>query len=140
MKRRWVVWAATLMSSCTLAARAGTVNIDRVTVGDAGNEGEYSGELPGSDGPVIKNGGVDYTYMISKYELTNAQYAEFLNAVAREGDAHGLHNTDMGGGWNDIGGISRSGSGAAVHQRRDQPGVSAQVFLRNKAILLPGPA
>ena len=39
-------------------------------------------------------GAVDYAYRIAKYEVTNAQYAEFLNAKAAS-DPLGLYNTDM---------------------------------------------
>ena len=39
-------------------------------------------------------GEVEYSYRISKYEVTNGQYIEFLNAVASK-DAHGLYNSLM---------------------------------------------
>ena len=35
-----------------------------------------------------------YTYRIAKYEVTNAQYAEFLNAKAAT-DPLGLYNPNM---------------------------------------------
>ncbi len=38
---------------------------------------------------------VDYTYEISKYEITNHQYAQFLNAVATIEDTHGLYDDRM---------------------------------------------
>ena len=79
-----------------------TVNIETVPVGNPGNTSDTHGNGYGS---------VSYEYNIGKYEVSNAEYCEFLNAVATEGDPHGLYNTEMGGGWNDIGGISRSGSG-----------------------------
>jgi hypothetical protein len=44
---------------------------------------------------------------MSGTEVTNAQYAEFLNAVAAT-DTHNLYNTSMGGDV--LGGIARSGS------------------------------
>lgn len=74
------------------------VNIDWVTVGDPGNPCET--QTQGCFGAVA------YTYRISRYETTNAQYAEFLNAVAAT-DANDLYNTDMGSGF---GGITRDGS------------------------------
>ncbi len=71
-------------------------------------------------------GSVDYTYRISKYEVTNAQYAEFLNAVAST-DSYGLYDTDMGSPepW-EWGGITRSGSSgsytySAIGGREDMP-------------------
>ncbi len=50
------------------------VNIDWVTVGDPGNACDSH--------PYGCPGAVAYEYRIGKYEVTNAQYAEFLNAVA----------------------------------------------------------
>jgi formylglycine-generating enzyme required for sulfatase activity len=46
-------------------------------------------------------------YKIGKYEVTNAQYAEFLNAVAAT-DTNGLYSTSMGSDAT-FGGITRSG-------------------------------
>ena len=86
---------------CASGAQAQVV-IDTITVGNPGNGDDTHG-----DG----YGGVAYTYNIGKYEVTNSQYAQFLNAVATVGDPNGLYNTEMGGGWNDIGGISRDGDG-----------------------------
>lgn len=51
-------------------------------------------------------GSVDYFYRMAKYEVTNAQYAEFLNAKALS-DPYGLYNLNMA---NFNGGITRSGS------------------------------
>ena len=64
-----------------LALPASAVTIDWVTVGDPGNACD----------PQRQRcfGTVDYTYRISKYDVTVAQYAEFLNAVAAV-DTHGL--------------------------------------------------
>ena len=103
--RKYVTIAtvAAVVLTCVSGAQAEVV-MDWVTVGDPGNVDDTHG-----DG----YGGVDYVYNIGKYEVTNSQYAEFLNAVAAVGNPHGLYNTEMGGGWNDIGGISRSGSGTA---------------------------
>ena len=78
------------------------IMIETVPVGNVGNTPDSTGY-----------GAVDYDYNIGTYEVSNAEYAEFLNSVADVGDPHGLYNTDMGGGWNDIGGISRTGSGTA---------------------------
>ena len=54
-------------------------------------------------------GSVDHAYYISKYEVTNAQYAEFLNAKAAA-DSLGLYATSMAGSY---GGITRSGNGSS---------------------------
>ena len=53
------------------AATASPVTMDWVTVGNAGNAAD----------PTTGFGAVDYEYRIGTYEVTNAQYAAFLNAV-----------------------------------------------------------
>jgi formylglycine-generating enzyme required for sulfatase activity len=53
-------------------------------------------------------GAVAYNYHIGITEVTNAQYAEFLNAKAAS-DPLGLYNTNMGSSFPEFGGISRSG-------------------------------
>ena len=53
-------------------------------------------------------GAVGYEFQMSKYETTNAQYVEFLNAVAGEDDVHGLYHP-----WMTLsihGGIDRQGA------------------------------
>jgi formylglycine-generating enzyme required for sulfatase activity len=80
------------------------VTIDWVIVGEPGN----------ADDPDTGSfwGSVAVTYRISKYEVTNGQYAEFLNAVAAS-DTYSLYNTNMANPvpvWKGTGGITRSGS------------------------------
>jgi len=71
-------------------------------------------------------GAVPYFYRISKYETTNAQYAEFLNAVAAT-DTHALYNTNMGDSNSpNRGGITRSGQSgsftySAIAGRENMP-------------------
>ena len=95
------------VAAILLAAGGATaeVSIETVPIGNPGNADDTHG-----DG----YGGVGYTYNIATCEVSNAQYCEFLNAVAAIGDPHKLYDMDMGGGWNDMGGISRSGSGTAA--------------------------
>jgi len=62
-------------------AEAAVVEMEWVTVGDAGNAADDTGY-----------GAVDYVYRIGKYEVTNSQYCEFLNAVADVCDLYGLYN------------------------------------------------
>jgi formylglycine-generating enzyme required for sulfatase activity len=73
-------------------------------VGFAGNAAD-----PNSSTPA---GAVPYNYSIGTYDVTYAQYAEFLNAKASAADPYGLWNSNMdtshGSGWQ---GITRSGSG-----------------------------
>ena len=60
-------------------------------------------------------GAVPYAYSIGTYDVTNAQYAEFLNAKAAS-DPYGLYNSSMGdpspssSSFGGFGGITRSGS------------------------------
>ena len=79
-----------------------------VTVGDAGNEGELSGEGAGGFGADRICGRVDYVYHIGKYEVTNREYCALLNAVASRKDPHGLYNPGMGA--DTFGGILRVGA------------------------------
>ena len=61
------------------------INIDTVFVGDAGNANDSAGF-----------GGVSYDYHIGTHEVTNSQYASFLNAKAGSAsDPNGLYNTNM---------------------------------------------
>src|SRR2546421_6604909 len=53
------------------------VVMDWVTVGNPGNANDTRMAADFSTW-----GGVAYTYQIGKYEVTNSQYAEFLNAKA----------------------------------------------------------
>jgi formylglycine-generating enzyme required for sulfatase activity len=88
------------LSLLTLLACAaslhGAVIIDYVIVGDAGNAADTTGY-----------GAVAYSYRIGKYEVTNAQYAEFLNNTAAS-DPNGLYNSSMGSDAR--GGITQSGT------------------------------
>ena len=65
-------------------------------------------------------GAVGYDYSIGTYEVTNAQYTEFLNAVART-DTYALYSyPNMGDAeahFNGFGGITRSGSSGSYSYR-----------------------
>jgi formylglycine-generating enzyme required for sulfatase activity len=86
-------------ASLWLASEARGVAFEWVTVGDPGNACDDTPQ----QGCF---GAVDHVYRIARYEVTNAQYAEFLNAKAAS-DPLGLYNVDMG---SPPGGIARSGS------------------------------
>ncbi|TWU27898.1 formylglycine-generating enzyme family protein [Bythopirellula polymerisocia] len=60
-----------------------------------------------SSDPETGYGAVDFTYRLSKHEVTNVQYVEFLNAVAATDDNE-LYNIAME--QDTLGGITRSGS------------------------------
>lgn len=80
-------------SAAFIGSASAVVTIDYVTVGNAGNAADTTGY-----------GAVGYSYQIGKYEVTIAQYAEFLNAKAAT-DTYGLYNGNMPGI-----GITRAGS------------------------------
>jgi hypothetical protein len=90
---------AALALILALGGQAQAISVDWVTVGDPGNAADVTGF-----------GSVADTYLIGKYEVTNAEYAEFLNAVAYD-DANDLYNSSMGDPSGvGHGGIRRSGS------------------------------
>lgn len=103
--RRLLVFAALLV-----ALPAGGVDIEWVFVGDPGNpvNPDPSTELCGPD-RNLPCGSVAYDYWISKYEVTNTQYAAFLNAIAAS-DPKDTYNDFMGTDPSGVfGGITRSG-------------------------------
>jgi formylglycine-generating enzyme required for sulfatase activity len=76
---------------------------------------------PGNAADTTQSGAVGYAYSIGTYEVTNAQYTEFLNAKAAS-DPLGLYHAFMA----TIGGITRSGvSGSFTYNtiagREDMP-------------------
>lgn len=89
--------AAILEQLSDIVNRLESVSIELVTIGNAGNSGD----------PATGKGGVSYEYRIGKFEVTNEQYAQFLNAVAAS-DTYGLFAVEMSS--DPRGGISRSGS------------------------------
>lgn len=103
---RSVVLSKTVISVAMLiglvAGPAFAVNIETVRVGNPGNAADYDYEGDG------RYGAVGYVYHMGKYEVTNSQYCEFLNAKAVT-DTYGLYNTEMSGNAMG-GGINRSGS------------------------------
>lgn len=80
----------------SLAATAFAVVIDYRTVGNPGN----------ANNPLNSLGAVSSTYRIGTYEVTNSQYAEFLNAVGRS-NTNSIYNANQGTNTN--GGITQSG-------------------------------
>jgi sulfatase modifying factor 1 len=69
----------------------GLTSLDFVTVGDPGNAADT--RVMYGDG-TSGYGAVPYTYRMGKFEITAAQYAEFLNAVACS-DPYELYNANM---------------------------------------------
>lgn len=92
MIRQMVIGAAFVIACLTVVAQADVLNmgsgltsLEMVTVGDPGNA---------ADTCYGTHGAVGYSYQIGKYEVTTAQYTEFLNAVAAT-DTYGLYNPNM---------------------------------------------
>lgn len=96
---RKAVMSCLAVLSCLSLAPAGraAVTIEYVPVGNPGN----------SPDPATGFGSVAQLYFIGKHEVTNSQYAEFLNAKAAS-DPVGLYNLSMASDAR--GGIIRSGS------------------------------
>jgi formylglycine-generating enzyme required for sulfatase activity len=82
MKTKKIFTSAAIGALITSASAS--VTIDWVTVGNAGNAPD----------PLTGFGAVAYEYKIGKYEVTNAQYGSFLNAVAQT-DSYGLYKSFM---------------------------------------------
>jgi sulfatase modifying factor 1 len=103
--RALIPFVAVLFAAFTLTSNLHAqplVNIETVTVGDAGNTADGTGF-----------GAVADVFAIGKYELTIGQYTTFLNSVASvtsDGYVVDLWRADMTSDLN-IAGISRSGSG-----------------------------
>ncbi len=108
MKTTAVLILLTLALLAAPAAQAAPVTFDWATVGNPGNAGELSGSGAGGIGPDAIVGAVANTYNISKTEVTNAQYTEFLNAVdPTAANSLSLFNTSMAGNF---GGIENTGT------------------------------
>jgi formylglycine-generating enzyme required for sulfatase activity len=90
---------SSLLLSLLIASSASAVTMDWTLVGDPGNDCDLQ--------PQGCFGSVGYSYEIGIYEVTNAQYTEFLNAKAAA-DPLGLYNTGMG--FFEAGGIARAGA------------------------------
>jgi len=102
MRTRLVsLWLPLAAAFFLLTSTASAVTLDWVTIGEPGNFADTTGY-----------GAVADVYQISMYEITNADYTEFLNAVAAT-DTNNLYNLNMGQYhpiYGDYGGITRSGS------------------------------
>jgi formylglycine-generating enzyme len=72
-----LILAAAFCATVSFASATNAVQIETVLVGNAGNAADTQIMSDGTTG----YGAVPYEYRIGKYEVTNAQYAEFLNAV-----------------------------------------------------------
>ena len=101
------------LSSHPPLAQAAIITIDTVTVGDAGN----------ADDSSTSYGGVDYSFNMGCFEVSNGQYTEFLNAVAAT-DTHGLYQSGMHYNYRSQAsntGIVRSGSSGSYTYSTSTP-------------------
>lgn len=73
-----------IASASLVAPSFAVVSIDYVTVGNAGNAADS----------LTGYGAVDHVYKIGKYEVTSAQYGEFLNAKGAS-NSYGIYNPGM---------------------------------------------
>jgi hypothetical protein len=78
-------FATVSILAAIIVGSAHAVTIATVPVGYAGNAPD----------PATGFGAVPYNYGIGTYDITNAQYAEFLNAKASVADPYGLWNSLM---------------------------------------------
>jgi formylglycine-generating enzyme len=106
-----VVWCCVILAASHSAVvladvfnmPSGQKSLQFVNVGDPGNAGDtvkmaqnnliINGNWDTSSG----YGAVPYSYAMSEYDVTTAQYCQFLNAVASKSDPYGLYNPLMGG-------------------------------------------
>ena len=84
--------------AATLSASAFGVTINYQTIGNAGN----------AKNPVTSRGSVATEFRMQKNEVTNSQYAEFLNSQGKS-NTNGIYNSLMGSDSTN-GGITQSGS------------------------------
>ena len=103
---------SSLLLSLLFASSASAVTMVWTPIGNPGNASDTNPSTGGCGSTVNRPcGAVPYAYSIGTYEVTNAQYAEFLNAKAAS-DPYELYHPGMGFSTaGDHGGITRDGSG-----------------------------
>ena len=99
-------WTSCFLVACWLSAHyASAIDIETVLIGNPGADGHNN---VGAETPGI----VDDAFRVGKYEVTNQQYTEFLNAVDPTGNnSLKLYHLHMG--INNPGGIRRETGGAS---------------------------
>jgi formylglycine-generating enzyme required for sulfatase activity len=93
------VGLAVLVGVSPITPALAVVNIDYVSVGNPGNAAD----------PLTGYGSVNHAYNIGKYEVTNTQYVDFLNAKGSSNSA-GIYNGTMGTMGTHGSNITQSGS------------------------------
>ena len=82
MKRNLPLATCAIVAALITSASA-TVTMDWVSIGNVNNAADTTGY-----------GAVDHAYRIGKYEVTNAQYGEFLNAKGQS-NSNDIYNASM---------------------------------------------
>lgn len=100
----------------------GPLDIDFAVVRAAGNEADAPDEFS------RRFGRVDYNYSISAFEVSNRQYAQFLNSVSGEGDPYGLWLPADGRRWHDE--IRRFDNGRGGYRYQVVPGKETNPVVR----------
>jgi len=96
-----------LIAVILFAPAAPAIVIDWIAIEDAGNSADPEVmSCCGTNVGLTGFGAVSYDFRISRHEITNTEYAEFLNAVAVD-DLNDLYSLNMGDGF--LGGIARTG-------------------------------
>lgn len=116
--------AKLLMAALLVALPAGAVDIEWVVVGDPGNAPDTASNCLNAPADC---GSVAEVYRIAKYEVTNAQWVELLEAVA-DADTYGLYNPSMSSDAR--GGITQSGtSGSYAYAVKSGQGSNPVLFV-----------
>ena len=122
-------FAALFLLAFMASAATHAIEIDTVSVGNPGNPADtryLDAEHPAGVGSV------GYSFRIGKTEITNAQYAAFLNAVAAS-DPYGLyHEIYMQQTW---GGVVRSGDDGNYAYAVKDPALSGAYPYDNKPVM-----
>lgn len=116
---------SSLLLSLLIASSASAVTMDWTPIGNPGNPADT--EVMTCCSAYIGTSGfgsVPYDYAIGTYEVTNAQYTEFLNAIAAD-DPNALYNAKMAT-TGPLGGIARAGNSgsytySAIAGRENNP-------------------
>lgn len=134
MKCCIIVWVLTLGVAIT-APKTLAITIPTVPIGNPGNPADtrYLSYLDFYHPNGV--GAVAYSYRIGQTEVTNAQYTEFLNAVAAS-DPYGLYDTDMGDDTYPYSNIIRSGSPGSFTYLVKPPALSGAYRYDDKPVVL----
>ncbi len=102
---------AAAMLASAVVARAGTTNVFKMPAGETSLDFVTVGNPGNAADPATGYGAVGYTYQMGQYDVTSAQYCDFLNSVATTSDPYGLYATSMANTAGQYGcGIVKNGS------------------------------